>query len=164
MEVVGALASISQLAVYLSTTIASVHEIRNELRDAPRRIRQQDKYLLSLLSILETISDNPSLQTAKVAAYLEPVSVQITFIRDIITSHSAYTRSGLAKKLWWSFISVKEQPRVLESFKTLEFEKSSLHLYITGSYGQKLHDIHSTIDKNMPRSAQNPQKGNISSH
>ena len=133
VEVVSAIASISQLANYLLGSHSSIHQLFNRLREAPARSRQQTATLQEIVGITQAIRDNRWFQDERVAALLRQI-IQLTDQAHSLLPNfntSSLSRSQHLSNRWKAYQHLRKDERVLDGvFQELKDKKSSLALYL----------------------------------
>ncbi|KAL1630306.1 hypothetical protein SLS56_004978 [Neofusicoccum ribis] len=175
LEVLGAVASASQISFYVCNIVAAVQAIRRELREAPQRIQQRTKHLFFLLSIINSIQTNQLFHTSEVENHLKDIQERIYTLRLTLESNNKPLKDQSLRKVWRALETLRVETQILKSFDALESEKSSLLLFITGAYGAKLHEVYElavdikmdpssrrTTDTLVPKLEAEVTNGNIS--
>ncbi|KAF9641094.1 hypothetical protein BFW01_g12900 [Lasiodiplodia theobromae] len=142
LEVLGAVASASQISFYVCNIVAAVQAIRRELREAPQRIQQRTKHLSFLLSIINSIQTNQLFHTSEVENHLKDIQERIYTLRLTLESSNKPLKDQSLRKVWRALETLRAETQILKSFDALESEKSSLLLFIAGAYGAKLHEVY----------------------
>ena len=147
---IGAIASISQLVLYIKNVASDISALRRELRDAPSRIQQHTDDLASLKSIIDFITDDCRFQTRIVETHLNLILKRISNLRTILGNNLELVKQQSTKKFWKAAHINKGEEQILKSFAALEKDKSNLLLCITGINSEILQHLHqSVIDKGM---------------
>ena len=130
IEVVGLVASASQLLVYSIKITTNLSEICQRVQDAPLIVKQRSDQIKQLISTAEFIQQNRHLQTAQVLIHLKETLEQAkTLSTTLERLEKDYSRGSL-RRCWKILIATKEKA-ILANFDRLEKEKSALVLSIS---------------------------------
>ena len=134
VEVLGLLASVSQLVVYGIKITTCLSEICQRARDTSLRIAQHSGQIRQLVIILQYIENQVGnhqfLRTAHVRAQIDATLEQaISLSATLEQLRNDYSR-GIIRKYWKTIQGGKEK-EILANFDRLEKEKSSLLLCIS---------------------------------
>ena len=144
IEIVGLVASASQLISYSIKITTCLSEIYQRVQDAPMRIRQHSDQIRQLLSTAQLVEKHHLLQTAHVHAHINATLEQAKTLSATLEQLTKdYTR-GSIRRYWKILIATKEK-EILANFDRLEKEKSALLLCIsvaqTDLLGQGIHKL-----------------------
>lgn len=147
IEVIGLLASASQLALYSLKITTSISEIYRQIQEAPKKIRQHAEQLDQLLKTAKLIQFHPSLQTVAVDDQIKTTMKQAIKLASLLERVRAdYSRGSVRK--YWKILRGRHNKEILDSFEALEKEKSALQLCIAVVNTDLLRSIQDDI--NLP--------------
>ena len=129
IEVVGLLASASQLVIYSIKITTSLSEICQRVQDAPLIVKQRSDQIKQLISTAEQIQQNRLLQTAHVLTHLNETLEQAKTLSTTLERLAKAYSCGSIRRCWKILIATKEKA-ILANFDRLEKEKSALVLSI----------------------------------
>lgn len=141
MEIIGVLASASQLAFYGLSITTSITEIYRRVQDTPERIRQHTDQLRHLISTAQLIEKNKFLQTEIIDDHLITTLGQARALSKILEQIKADYTHGVVRK-YLKIINGTKEKEILTQFIGLEKEKSALLLCISVIHTDLLGDIH----------------------
>lgn len=130
LTILGAAAAASQLLQQGSQITRFICELYSKVQDAPESIRKQIMQIDQLIDLARLIIQNPSLQTASVAAILSTCMRSAAEVQGILKKASATTKDGQLKKAQKVLTAVMKEKEILTLFNNLERDKSSLTLCI----------------------------------
>lgn len=130
LEVLGALASASQLAEQGLKITATVYDIYRKVRDAPESIRKQTVQVEQLIDIAKLIESTSSLQTDLVASILSSCTDEAHRLLHSLQQVAPGPENHLPMKIWKAVNGTTKEKKILEHFTKLEQGKSSLTLCI----------------------------------
>ena len=158
LEALGAIASISQLCIYIHRSLCWIQVTIKDAKELPEQIRKKSQYLYSLSSIIDLVSQNPSLQTHGIEPHLQNIKEDIASLETLLSKSLRLLKGQALKRLWRIFLEFSNTKKeIARSFSTLEQNKSNLHLYIVNNFGSKFHEY---ISMNNPY-RQNPQGSTV---
>lgn len=146
VEIVGLLASASQLALYSIKITNSISEIYRRFQDAPRRIQQHLEHITQIADTAQLIQQHHSLQTINIDKQVRTTLNQakkVSAILDQITSDHAH---GSVRN-YWKILKGKREKEILGNLDQLEKEKSSLLLSISLVHTDLLGNIQGGVGK-----------------
>lgn len=130
IEIVGFLASASQLVLYSIKITTSLSEICQRVQDAPLRIRQRSDQVKQLISTAQLIEQHHLLQTAQVLTHINATLEQAKSLSAILEQlKKDYSRGSIRR--YWKILTANKEKEILANFDRLEKEKSALSLCIT---------------------------------
>ncbi len=130
IEVVGLLASASQLVVYSIKITTSLSEICQRIQDAPLRISQHSDQIRHLVSAAQLVQQHHLLQTAHVHAQINATLEQAKSLSEILEQLTIdYTHGSIRR--YWKILKASKEKQILANFDRLEKEKSALILCIS---------------------------------
>ncbi|MCJ1329139.1 hypothetical protein MMC10_005817 [Thelotrema lepadinum] len=132
LEVVGGIASVSQLCVYIAQSLAWVQATIKAVKDLPHPIQRKSQYLLSLKSIVDSIAHTPSLQTRDIEPHLQNIRQDVTTLTYLLSKATEILDGKLFPRVWkayWTLSSTEKE--ISNALLNLELAKSNLHLYLT---------------------------------
>lgn len=144
IEVVGLMASASQLALYSIRIITCVSEIVQKVQDAPARIRQHSDQIRQLVSTAQLIEQHHLLQTVQVHAHIKAALEQAKTLSATLEQLTKdYSRGPIRR--YWIVLKATKEKEILANFDRLETEKSALLLCISLAQvdllGQGIHKL-----------------------
>lgn len=130
LEVIGAIASATQLAEQGIKIISSLARICEKLRGAQEDIAEKICQVDHLVRLTEAVKHNESLQTEEIAAVLRPCVKKVTRLEDLLKTVEVGADDGRlqcwTKKITW----IRKGKTVLKIFQEIEYYKTSLLLLI----------------------------------
>ena len=130
IEILGLVASASQLALYSIKITTCLAEICKRVQDAPVRIRQHSDQIRQLQSTVQLVQQNHLLQTAHVYAHINATLEQAKTLSAILEQLTKdYSRGSIRK--YWKILKASREKEILDIFDRLEKEKSALILCIS---------------------------------
>ena len=130
IEIVGFLASASQLVLYSIKITACLSEICQQVKDAPLRIKQNSDQIRQLISTAQLVEKNRLLQTASVLTQTNATLKQAKTLSAILEQLTEDYSRGPIRRCWKLLTGTKEK-EILAIFDKLEKEKSALILCIS---------------------------------
>ncbi len=157
MDAVSTIAAAGQIASGVSHIVSLLLELRDEIKQAPLRLREKVDYLDSFIFVLKSIQDHLSLQNPKVKAQIEGLEDKVTAIRLTLQQYSltAANGSSLARRAFAAISAIKAKEKLLRSFEALDRQKGLLDFYIIATSGETLH--HLVTQASMPRPSESRQ-------
>lgn len=152
MEIIGAVASASQLGLFIINISKQIGALRAELRDGPKRIRQQENHLISLEEVIKAIQPSRFPDSQAIPHHLNRIQESISDVQGILGKSPRYLSKEPFKRVRRAITAIRSEDRILAIFKTLETDKSNLVLIILGSQGETLKGIHQLTER-MSRAA-----------
>lgn len=147
MEIIGGIASISQVACFALNLSRKIHAIRSELRDAPKRIKRQEAHLISLLHIVQSMRRSYVCYPTTIGCHLNRIQEIISALQKILVEDLKYLKKEPLKRVWRAILIIRSEGRILTIFDSLESEKSSLLLVLAGNQGEILQEIRRWTEK-----------------
>lgn len=144
IEIVGFLASASQLVVYSIKIATCLSEICQRVQDAPERIRQHSDQIRLLVSTAQLVEQHRLLQTTHVHAHINATLEQAKTLSATLEQLTKdYSRGSIRR--YWKILKAAKEKEILANFDRLEKEKSALLLCIsvaqTDLLGQGIHKL-----------------------
>lgn len=130
IEVVGLVASVSQLVTYSIKITQNLSEICQRVQDGPLIVKQRSDQIKQLISTAELIQQNHFLQTAHVLIHLNETLEQAKTLSTTLERLANDYSRGSIRRCWKILIATKEKT-ILANFDRLEKEKSALVLSIS---------------------------------
>ena len=130
IEIVGFLASASQLVLYSIKITACLFELCQQVQDAPLRIRQNSDQITQLISTAQLVEENHFLQTAYVLNQTNATLKQAKNLSAILQRLTEDYSRGPIRRCWKLLTGTKEK-EILAIFDRLEKEKSALILCVS---------------------------------
>ena len=131
MEVVGAIASAAQLAVYLLQLSSSIYEQCRRLHKATETFEQYECTIEQFKSVVQLIQSNEWLQTPTVTSVLKVATEKLKKAHDLLPAFSRRTeivKEKSAKRYWLAFKWLRREKQILAIYSVLEENKSTLIL------------------------------------
>ena len=148
IEIVGLLASVSQLVVYSIKITTCLSEICQRVRDTSLRIAQHSDQVRQLVIIVRYIENHRLLQTVHVHAQIDATLEQAVSLSATLEQlRNDYSRGKIRR--YWKTIQGGKEKEILANFDRLEKEKSSLLLCISVVNMDLLGDIQESHKGNM---------------
>lgn len=145
IEVIGALASISQLLDYGLKIASSIAETYKRIEGAQGRLQRYNSQIRQLTDIALLIQQNKELHISVVCVQVDLTVTQArALLHTIQTATTDYTKGSRNKRYWKATRGSKEK-QISLGFERLEQEKGSLLLCISVVNA----DIISTISSNV---------------
>ena len=99
-EIVGLLASASQLAVYSVIITNSISEIYRQVQDAPRRIQQHMEHVTQLADTAQLIEQHHSLQMINTDRQIRTTLKQVKTLSAILDQITSDYAHGSIRNYW----------------------------------------------------------------
>ncbi|CZR68737.1 uncharacterized protein PAC_18636 [Phialocephala subalpina] len=146
ITVIGVAASAAQLVDYSLKLIRTISEIYNRAKDAETRLVRYTSQIYQILEVGRAIQDNEDLQSPLVHNQLQCTLAEVKQLdRDLGVIYLDYTTGSGRRRAWKAIVGNKEK-RILESFETLEKEKTALILCIVVVHNHHLQGIGNSVD------------------
>ena len=159
VEVIGLLASLSQLAVHSKNIYASISEIYHRIEDAPKRIQEHAQQLGQLIDTAVLIKKHALLQTDNIKIHIVSTLDQARLLSAKLDKVKGDYLSGPSIKRYWKIIKGERERAILSSLERLEQEKGALLLSISIAHTDLLGNIKGHLDSPPSRaSAVMPQR------
>lgn len=131
-EVIGAVASVAQIANYLLVTSSAINHLCKSIGKAPARIKQYESSLKQLADILEVIRKNEWLQTEGIRSIVEQIFTVVQKLQTLLVALGieGVTEPKLAKRCWRGIKIVRKEGEISTQFAVLEEKKGILGLCI----------------------------------
>lgn len=131
MEIVGSIASITQLTRYALSLIATISTIYRDIQDGSARQHQRIGQLERLFSTVQTLNASSTLSTSNTKEHLKAIIVRVQDLKVLLEKLVAQQAGRpLTKYLKALIKDDREENRILEVFIDIETEKSALLLSI----------------------------------
>lgn len=130
IEIIGFMASASQLVIYSIKITTCVSEIWQRVQDAPLKVRQHLDQIRHLISTARLVEEHHLLQTAHVHTHIKATLEQAKSLSAILEQLTQDYSRGSIRRVWKILKATKEK-EILASFDRLEKEKSALLLCIS---------------------------------
>ena len=138
MELVGYAASISQLAVYLTSSAVSLKKLYTELRNGDSTYHSDATNIELLLNIFQRLRDQKIDNHDPVLPVLIAISGLATELLHLLQPR---------KKFGINWAPIIRQDKITSAFESLDKKRRILHLYISQAHQAALIDLRETIDK-----------------
>ncbi|KAL8789035.1 MAG: hypothetical protein Q9195_007001 [Heterodermia aff. obscurata] len=139
LEVIGVVASASQLMRYLFEIIDYTQSVRTFIRGASCPFQQHREHLESLISVVNSIRQAPLLQTSIIEKHLKALLNRSETLCATLRRYSLDLARSPVNKFWTALQARRAEAQILKDLASLERQKSNLLLYITTSHGIVLH-------------------------
>lgn len=144
IEIIGLVASASQLALYSIKITTCLGEICQRVQNAPARIRHHSDQLRQLVSTAQLVQEHRLLQTAHVHAHINATLEQARTLSAILEQLTIdYSRGSIRR--YWKILKATREKEIQANFDRLEKEKIALILCIsvaqTDLLGQGIHKL-----------------------
>ncbi|KAI1146405.1 hypothetical protein F4825DRAFT_440857 [Nemania diffusa] len=133
MEAVGAVAATAQLVGMAMKTLELIANLHSIIKDVSARYEDWNTKLTTLEDLIRIIQGNPSLQTQSVERAIASMSLKVENLIVLCTMHVPRTGSRGLSKLLKCLTARAAEPRIHQSFQSLEQDKTSLLLVINAS-------------------------------
>ena len=140
IEVIGFLASVTQLVAYSINIYSSVSALYIRARDAPQRVKDHREQIGQLIGTARLIERHPLLQTKDVYAHIDATLGQASKLSQILDHLKKDYAGGIVRKYWKVLIGRRER-EILFLFESIEKEKGALLLCISTIQIDLLGDI-----------------------
>ncbi|OTA67111.1 hypothetical protein K449DRAFT_462081 [Hypoxylon sp. EC38] len=131
MEVVGGLAACGQLVGTAIKILDDISQIRNFIRHAPARYHGWNSQLDALSETISYIRDNSRLHTCQVERIIDSMDEKINALADLSAQFPLTPNLRLLTKLNRVVAFKTAEAQILEFFKSLEYDKTTLILTIS---------------------------------
>lgn len=131
MEILGAVAATGQLIGTVLAILDSIDRLREFLKHAPGRFRGYSIQLTALGEVLSSIRQNSLLHTCPVRRIIEEMAPKISTLMELCSLYAPQSKLRLYARLNRALSAKKVEPRILQSFQSLETDKTTLILTIT---------------------------------
>ena len=149
LEVIGVVASASQLVRYILEIIDYTRTIWAFIKGASCPFQQHREHLESLISVIGTIRQTPFLQTRTVQTHLKALLNRTETLCATLRRYSTDLTRSTIGKIWTALQAHKAEAQILKDLASLERHKSSLLLCITSSHGLVLHQLKAKMDSDL---------------
>ena len=141
LEVIGVVASTSQLVRYILEIIDYTQTIWIFIKGASCPFQQYQEHLESLISAIRTIRQTPSLQKPVIEHHLKALLKRTETLCATLKRYSTDLPRSPVRKFWMAFKAGKTEVQILKDLDSLERQKSNLLLCISSLYGITLDQI-----------------------
>ncbi|KAL6713117.1 hypothetical protein ACLMJK_009238 [Lecanora helva] len=152
IEVVGLLASASQLAAYIVKISRSVFEIYCRVQNAPKRIQEHTEQIEQLIATARLIQKYRQLHTNNVNAHTVCTLKQARLLHEILVKVKEEYGCETSLKRHWRRLKGTCEKEILAGFERLEKEKSALLLSISLIHTDLLLEIKVSLEASPNRS------------
>ena len=147
LEVLGVLASASQLTDYCVMIIASLHNIYRLAHGKSNRYRRQLEQVQQLIETAQLVKATETFHTPSVENQLDSILVEAKRILDGIVSESGRKSKTMYLKAVFNNYHEREMHK---GFASLNDKKSTLTMCIVSTYGALLFEIRNGTVKGLP--------------
>ncbi|GAW15322.1 hypothetical protein ANO14919_047310 [Xylariales sp. No.14919] len=130
MEVLGAVAATAQLVGMVMTILESISQLHDLVKHIPGRYHSWETELTMLKEALDCIQRNSSLQTVHIGRVIEVMSPKVETLVLLCREHAPRPGSKHIRRVLTTLSASKVEPRILQSFESLEHDKTTLILTI----------------------------------
>ena len=145
-EIMGVLASTTQLAAYTIAITNTAREIYREVKGAPERIQQHTRQLSLLIQVAHLIESRESLQTEVISDQVRSTLQQAENLHELLQKLKEKISKSSVKRVWTALIGDKGK-EIEATFERLEREKSALLLCISLVQSDVLGEIQVKFDQ-----------------
>lgn len=149
LEVIGIIASASQLVRYVLEIIDYTGNISTLVKGTSCPFQQHKEHLETLVTAVQTIRQTPLLQTRLIKSHLDSLLDRTEVLRSHLERYTVVVPRRSLSRIWTALLAHKAEGQILKDLATLEREKSNLLLCITSSYGFILHEIKESTDSGL---------------
>lgn len=140
-EVIGVVASASQLVQYVVEIIDYTVKVSQFFKRLPCPFQQHKDHLETLILTVSTIGQTPFLQTHLIKAHLEALLNRTEILCSTLRDYTTVIPQNSLSKIWAALRAYRAEGQILRDLASLERDKSNLLLCLTSSYGIVLHNI-----------------------
>ncbi|RYP82942.1 hypothetical protein DL769_001499 [Monosporascus sp. CRB-8-3] len=144
-EGVAAVASVAQLLAYTISISSRINELRERIREAPRRLEQCSKQITQFAIIAKHVQQNTALQTPDVHPFLTAFVTQAEAIQEIF--NKLFKASG--KRRYWRIINGDCERKLEERFTDLQKTVHNFTLYMASSNASATQQMNQNIAQVM---------------
>lgn len=153
LEVVGAIASITQLGQYSARLIVCLRDLSKNLDRSAERFREHRNQVEELRKIVESLNNTEGIQSEALFYPVESLLKTADSIGTTLRKHFVSDPSNPFKK-WKNRAKAiqlsKAEATVLKGFDDLERQKSTLILAILGNFGGLIQRIDARLESGIP--------------
>ena len=146
LEVIGVVASASQLVRYILEIIDYTQTIWIFTKGASCPFQQHREHLESLISAIRTIRQTPSLQKPVIENHLKALLKITEPLCAALRRYSTDLPRSPVRKFLAALQAGKTEVQILKDLASLERQKSNLSLCISSLHGIALHQIKEKMD------------------
>ena len=133
MEIVGSIASVGQISVYMCGLIALIQEVREAIRKGPAILQERGQQLDILSLVVGNIRLRPESHSDRIAVYLVTVQDRILRLQGVILRRLHQLTSTGLPKLKAAFAFTGRDKEVTDSFTSLQQDCNALSLLIVAT-------------------------------
>lgn len=142
MEVIGGIASVTQLCEYIVQGISAARATFKEFEELPKAIADRTIYLDSLSSIVQSISANKSMQTKDIIPLLKIIQQHIGSLNEVLATNLQRVQKTAIKSFAHLFRKRESDRKEIEqALVDLEHDKSNLSLFMLNRFGESVAQI-----------------------
>lgn len=156
VEIIGLLASLSQIVIHGLNITTSISEIYSKVQDAPQRIQQHKGQVGELIEIARFIDRHKLFQDVNLGVYVNThvnatlsQAKALSIVLDQVQSEYSH---GSVRRYWKALKGGKEK-EILVNLERLEQEKNALQLCIALFHTELLDNIQGSLDELSQESA-----------
>lgn len=158
MEVIGLVASVTQLVQYSAKLISILQYICQNAAQSAKRFQRHELQVQQVIQIAELIKATDALQSALILSHLNSLTETTKFIKEAIEKALYFAGPEKKWKKCLKFLDVpKANSEILQGFDDLERDKSCLTLCLLGSFGSLIVSIQSNVEQ-VPEQLESMQK------
>jgi hypothetical protein len=147
VEVLGAVASVAQLAAVSVCVIRSLSVLLSQMSDAPESILRRKLDIEQLLQVTSQVERCPNLQTAPISSILSSLSNEVEELKGFLVKMSPTAKDSKGKTYWKTLSWTKREKQVLSMFTKLEEKKTLLTLCVAVIDAEQRHLASCEISK-----------------
>ena len=152
VEVIGLLASVSQLAGHALNIYSSISEIYHKIQNAPRIIQEHAEHIKHLIKTAELINEHELLQTDCINSQIISTLNQARLLSATLDKVKRDYLRGRVVRRYWKIVKGDREKEILASLKQLDQERSALVLCISIAHTDLLGTIRESIVPPIDRS------------
>lgn len=150
-EVIGLLASVSQLVQYATKLVSLLQQICQDSARSADRYQRHQLQVHQVVRIARLIDKNEGLKTELVLSHVESLTITTQTLQRAIEQSVWFTGpSNKFKKCLKVLELPKAQDAIVKGFADLEREKSCLSLCLLGEFGKIIFQIQTNLDSSLP--------------
>ena len=151
VEIVGLLASVSQLAGHALNIYSSISDIYHKIQNAPRVIQEHAGHIRQLINTAELICEHKLLQTDCINSQIISTLDQARLLSAILEKVKKDYLHGHLVRRYWKILKGDREREILASLKRLEQERSALLLCISIAHTDLLGTIQDSVAPSIVR-------------
>lgn len=145
IEVLSFIASIAQLARYVSNIKEFIQEIYGQVQSGPQGLEQRLDQLDRVLDTVRQIEQNSLFHTPSIGRHLEAIVVQVESLQAVFGRLRTRKPQTTWRKYWNAYTETRAEKQIFVIFAKLEEEKGTLQLSMTEVNGTLLSRTNSDL-------------------